>query len=186
MIAFATGGLLGDTFLNLIPHSFLGEPHPSGDLKVVVVEPRRNVLVGTAVFAGFAIFFALDKVSLSFCCDSRNLHLEPDPVSRSDGPLAQTMRYLSSLAGEDGEHSHGHSHSHAAPIESSAASTAVSKGDASGLKKRGGAEKSAVSVVPEEDKKEPGQSLKLGAYLNLCEREICPSGFENEAPVRLR
>lgn len=85
---FATGGLLGDTFLNLIPHSFLGEPHPSGDVHIVVVvssarsfsafsrtrdeafltlsqEPRRNVLIGCALFGGFALFFLIDKVR--FC-----------------------------------------------------------------------------------------------------------------------
>jgi zinc transporter 7 len=79
------------------------------------------------------------------------------------------MRYLSSLAGEDGEHSHGHSHSHSAPVASSATSTAVSNGDASTLKKRGnGSKKSSAAIVVEaEDKKDPGQSLKLGAYLNL-------------------
>ena len=82
------------------------------------------------------------------------------------------MRYLSSLAGEDGEHSHshGHSHSHAAPAESSSAtSTAVANGDASGLKKRSAGEKVAEVVDAVEEKVEPGQSLKLGAYLNLCE-----------------
>lgn len=65
MISFATGGLLGDVFLNLIPHSFLGEPSPEAGVGVVVVEPRRNIVIGSAIFAGFALFFLLDKVSLS-------------------------------------------------------------------------------------------------------------------------
>lgn len=44
MIAFATGGLLGDVFLHLVPHSFFGEGHEG--TRAVVVEEKRNILVG--------------------------------------------------------------------------------------------------------------------------------------------
>jgi solute carrier family 39 (zinc transporter), member 7 len=62
MIAFATGGLMGDTFINLIPHAFLGEPAVEGGIQLVVVDKGRNVVVGVALFAGFALFFLIDKV----------------------------------------------------------------------------------------------------------------------------
>lgn len=42
MIAFATGGLLGDVFLHLVPHSFFGEQHSGA----VVVEEKRNIVIG--------------------------------------------------------------------------------------------------------------------------------------------
>jgi hypothetical protein len=63
--AFATGGLLGDTFLNLIPHSFMGEPLPGSGINVMVVEPKRNIIISLALFGGFASFFLLDKVGSS-------------------------------------------------------------------------------------------------------------------------
>jgi zinc transporter 7 len=42
MIAFATGGLLGDVFLHLVPHSFFGEGHHGA----IVVEEKRNIVIG--------------------------------------------------------------------------------------------------------------------------------------------
>lgn len=42
MIAFATGGLLGDVFLHLVPHAFFGEQHSGA----VVVEEKRNIVIG--------------------------------------------------------------------------------------------------------------------------------------------
>ena len=44
MIAFATGGLLGDVFLHLVPHSFLGEGHDGQ--RAVVVEEKRSIVIG--------------------------------------------------------------------------------------------------------------------------------------------
>lgn len=87
MIAFATGGLLGDVCMHLIPHAFLGGEGAEAEhtVRVVVVEEKRCVLVGLAIFAGFFAFFALDK----------------------------TMRVLNAGAedGGHGHHHHGHSHS---------------------------------------------------------------------------
>jgi zinc transporter 7 len=45
MTAFATGGLLSDVFLHLVPHSFLGE-HQDEAVHFVMVEEKRNILVG--------------------------------------------------------------------------------------------------------------------------------------------
>ena len=46
MIAFATGGLLGDVFLHLVPHSFFGEHSGDHGLTAVVVEEKRNIIIG--------------------------------------------------------------------------------------------------------------------------------------------
>ncbi|KAH9994767.1 ZIP zinc transporter-domain-containing protein [Russula vinacea] len=45
MTAFATGGLLSDVFLHLVPHSFFGE-HQDGAVHFVMVEEKRHILVG--------------------------------------------------------------------------------------------------------------------------------------------
>ncbi|KAF8071777.1 ZIP-like iron-zinc transporter [Lyophyllum atratum] len=60
MTAFATGGLLSDVFLHLIPHAFMGEHQGSG-VHVVVVEEKRNILIGLGIFVGFAAFFFMEK-----------------------------------------------------------------------------------------------------------------------------
>ncbi|KAI9461568.1 ZIP-like iron-zinc transporter [Lactarius psammicola] len=60
MTAFATGGLLSDVFLHLVPHSFLGE-HQDEVVHFVMVEEKRNILVGLGIFAGFAAFFIMEK-----------------------------------------------------------------------------------------------------------------------------
>lgn len=94
------------------------------------------------------------------------------PVSPS---LWQTMRYLASLTGEDGQegHSHGHSPSHLAPASSAKSSALESTTAKKELRKRGGVAGSAESEVLVDDivgaVKEVNPSLRLGAYLNLCE-----------------
>ena len=45
MIAFATGGLLGDVFLHLVPHAFFGEGE-FGAGRSIEVEERRNIVIG--------------------------------------------------------------------------------------------------------------------------------------------
>ena len=40
-----TGGLLSDVFLHLVPHAFMGE-HQDGGVHFVMVEEKRNILVG--------------------------------------------------------------------------------------------------------------------------------------------
>ncbi|KAF8119688.1 ZIP-like iron-zinc transporter [Boletus edulis] len=82
MTAFATGGLLSDVFLHLVPHAFLGEHQDSG-AHFVMVEDKRNILIGLAIFIGFATFFIMEK----------------------------SLRVLGGDQGNEG-HSHGHSHSH--------------------------------------------------------------------------
>lgn len=60
MVAFAVGGLLGDTLFHLLPEIFLGEDVPQ-HVRFVLVEPNRNLLLGVAIMVGFVTFVAMDK-----------------------------------------------------------------------------------------------------------------------------
>ncbi|KIW00296.1 uncharacterized protein PV09_08186 [Verruconis gallopava] len=60
MVAFAVGGLLGDTLFHLLPEIFLGEEE-AGKVKFVMVEPNKNLLLGAAIMIGFMTFVAMDK-----------------------------------------------------------------------------------------------------------------------------
>ncbi|EAQ88243.1 hypothetical protein CHGG_04862 [Chaetomium globosum CBS 148.51] len=60
MVAFAVGGLLGDTLFHLLPEIFLGEDEPDR-VRLVLVEPNRNLLLGVAVLVGFLVFVGMDK-----------------------------------------------------------------------------------------------------------------------------
>ena len=60
MVAFAVGGLLGDTLFHLLPEIFLGEDSPE-NVRFVLVEPNRNLLLGVAIIVGFLTFVAMDK-----------------------------------------------------------------------------------------------------------------------------
>ena len=60
MVAFAVGGLLGDTLFHLLPEIFLGEDHLD-KVRFVMVEPNRNLLLGVGIMIGFVTFVAMDK-----------------------------------------------------------------------------------------------------------------------------
>ena len=60
MVAFAVGGLLGDTLFHLLPEIFLGEDAPD-HVRFVMVEPNKNILLGLAIMIGFLTFVAMDK-----------------------------------------------------------------------------------------------------------------------------
>lgn len=60
MVAFAVGGLLGDTIFHLLPEIFLGESSPE-HARFVLVEPNKNLLLGVAIMVGFVTFVAMDK-----------------------------------------------------------------------------------------------------------------------------
>lgn len=139
MTAFATGGLLSDVFLHLIPHAFMGESQAPG-VHFVVVEEKRNIIIGLAIFVGFASFFFMEK----------------------------TLRVLSE-GGDDQGHSHSHSHSHSIPAAASASGVESGSGEKNGLVKRGGGakgESTEAEAVVQSDKPTGGPS-KLSAYLNL-------------------
>lgn len=61
MVAFAVGGLLGDTFFHLLPEIFLGEDDSETKIRIVALEPNRNLLLGVFIFIGLATFMAMDK-----------------------------------------------------------------------------------------------------------------------------
>jgi zinc transporter 7 len=60
MVAFAVGGLMGDTLFHLLPEIFLGEDSPE-QVRFVMVEPNKNLLLGVAIMIGFMTFVAMDK-----------------------------------------------------------------------------------------------------------------------------
>ncbi|OCT53417.1 ZIP Zinc transporter [Cladophialophora carrionii] len=60
MVAFAVGGLLGDTLFHLLPEIFLGEDEHDR-VKFVIVEPNRNLLLGVGIIVGLVTFMAMDK-----------------------------------------------------------------------------------------------------------------------------
>ena len=60
MVAFAVGGLLGDTLFHLLPEIFLGEAE-ADHARFVLVQPNKNLLLGVAIIVGFMTFVAMDK-----------------------------------------------------------------------------------------------------------------------------
>ena len=60
MVAFAVGGLLGDTIFHLLPEIFLGETAPD-HARFVLVDTNKNLLLGVAIIIGFLTFTAMDK-----------------------------------------------------------------------------------------------------------------------------
>ena len=79
MVAFAVGGLLGDTLFHLLPEIFLGEEGEG--VRFVQVEGNKNLLLGIAIMIGFITFVAMDK----------------------------TVRIISGGAGHSHDHGHSHS-----------------------------------------------------------------------------
>ncbi|CDR44330.1 CYFA0S14e01926g1_1 [Cyberlindnera fabianii] len=61
LVSFAIGGLLGDVFLHLLPQTFLGEPVDHTKNSFVLVDERRNTILGLFIFIGFVAFFFIDK-----------------------------------------------------------------------------------------------------------------------------
>lgn len=51
---------MGDTLFHLLPEIFLGEDSPE-QVRFVMVEPNKNLLLGVAIMVGFMTFVAMDK-----------------------------------------------------------------------------------------------------------------------------
>ncbi|KAK8180883.1 ZIP zinc transporter-domain-containing protein [Phyllosticta citribraziliensis] len=137
MVAFAVGGLMGDTLFHLLPEIFLGEDEVD-KVKFVLVEPNKNLLLGVAIMVGFMTFVAMDK-ALRIATGGQDPH----------------------------DHSHGHNHSSEKKDEdSTATSSSVDKPDTSNVQSRKPTS-SAVQQAYPPPKEEPSTSVKLGGYLNL-------------------
>ena len=143
MVAFAVGGLLGDTLFHLLPEIFLGEDEPER-VRLVLVEPNRNLVLGLAILVGFMVFVAMDK----------------------------GLRIATGGAGHD--HSHGYAHAHERedevdPVGKTTGADATSNGESKSRKKKGKGKqaKSETTEVNHGAGKEVNPSVKLGGYLNL-------------------
>lgn len=137
MVAFAVGGLLGDTLFHLLPEIFLGEDEHD-KVKFVMVEPNKNLLLGVAIMVGFITFVAMDK-GLRIATGGQGGH----------------------------DHSHGHSHEKVdATAKTTAVETNGSK-DTLRARKAGANDNKSAVAVPTQIEKEINASVKLGGYLNL-------------------
>ncbi|KAI8713142.1 hypothetical protein NCS52_01257600 [Fusarium sp. LHS14.1] len=137
MVAFAVGGLLGDTLFHLLPEIFVGEDHDES-VKFVLVEPNRNLILGLGILVGFMTFVAMDK----------------------------GLRIATGGAGHDHSHGHGDAHSHSEDKAISTgvdATDSVIKSRKKGSEDKG----AVVSNAVENTEKEINPSVKLGGYLNL-------------------
>ncbi|KAI9884264.1 MAG: hypothetical protein M1823_003954 [Watsoniomyces obsoletus] len=84
MVAFAVGGLLGDTIFHLLPEIFLGEDAPE-HVRLVLVEPNRNLLLGVAILVGFVTFVAMDKrLRIATGGDGSHSHSHGNSIENED------------------------------------------------------------------------------------------------------
>lgn len=138
MVAFAVGGLLGDTLFHLLPEIFLGEV-PEGEVRAVLVEPNKNLLLGVAIMVGFVTFVAMDK----------------------------GLRIATGGAGHS--HDHGAEHSNGHVSDDKAATTQSSPGkttaDSALRQRKPDTQASTSAAALKEPKDNP--SVKLSAYLNI-------------------
>lgn len=138
MVAFAVGGLLGDTLFHLLPEIFVGEDGPDS-VRFVLVEPNRNLLLGAAILVGFLTFVAMDK----------------------------GLRIATGGAGHDHSHGHGHADAGSSESDA-AKSTSVEVQGSKGVKSRSKKEqKGAAGAIDSAPVKEVNASMKLGGLLNL-------------------
>lgn len=138
MVAFAVGGLLGDTLFHLLPEIFLGEAEPNL-ARFVMVEPNKNLLLGVAIMVGFVTFVAMDKA----------------------------LRIATGGAGHEHSHSHAVKVTEVSETSrSEGKSTSTSFPSATNeVKSRKGPSTDVQSV--KKSQPEPSTSIKLSAYLNL-------------------
>ncbi|KAI8148879.1 Zinc/iron permease [Fennellomyces sp. T-0311] len=112
LVSFAVGGLLGDVFLHLLPHAFLGD-----HADAVHVDEQKNVLIGMGIFGGLFFFFVMDKLMRVFNGGGGHDHghhhhdtkkNEDDAVAiKKDEPEGLRQRKKKSEEKED-EHDHQH------------------------------------------------------------------------------
>ncbi|KAK4089520.1 hypothetical protein Purlil1_6089 [Purpureocillium lilacinum] len=138
MVAFAVGGLLGDTLFHLLPEIFLGEDE-SERARFVLVEPNRNLVLGLGILVGFMTFVAMDK----------------------------GLRIATGGQGHDHDHGHGHAHGKKEDASVVKASGADTGNGLTKSRKKAGKETAGASSDALVEQKEVNPSVKLGGYLNL-------------------
>ncbi|KAH0843659.1 hypothetical protein AYO21_05445 [Fonsecaea monophora] len=140
MVAFAVGGLLGDTLFHLLPEIFLGEDEHD-QVKFVMVEPNRNLLLGVGIIVGLVTFMAMDKA----------LRI----ATGGDG-------------GHSHSHSHSHDEKHENATNGSATTTSAKKGKAADgdVRQRKG-QKDTKALTPVSSSSPQNPSVKLAGLLNL-------------------
>jgi zinc transporter 7 len=137
MVAFAVGGLLGDTLFHLLPEIFLGEEEHDS-VKFVMVEPNKNLLLGVAIMVGFITFVAMDK-GLRIATGGEGGH----------------------------DHSHGHSHEKVEAMAKTTGADTNNPKDTVRSRKSATNAKDTPAEKEKEKEKEINASVKLGGYLNL-------------------
>lgn len=137
MVAFAFGGLMGDTLFHLLPEIFVGEDSPE-HVTLVVADGNKNILLGIAIMVGFVSFVILDKAI--------RIASGGDEGGHSHG------------------HAHGKIEGGDKAAASAKASGSDKGAQTDGLRQRGGEKASTKSVVPVEQ--ETGPSSNRG-YLNI-------------------
>ncbi|KAH9897136.1 putative ZIP zinc transporter [Xylariomycetidae sp. FL2044] len=140
MVAFAVGGLMGDTLFHLLPEIFLGEDSHER-VRFVLVEPNRNLLLGVAIMVGFMTFVAMDK----------------------------GLRIATGGSAHDHGHSHSHDDKALATSTSIAELTNGTVKDRGKKSNSSNSKDIATSdnVGQTKEEKDVSPSVKLGGYLNL-------------------
>ncbi|PWY69314.1 ZIP zinc transporter [Aspergillus eucalypticola CBS 122712] len=140
MVAFAVGGLLGDTIFHLLPEIFLGEDSPD-HVRFVMVEPNRNLLLGLGIMVGFFTFVAMDK----------------------------TLRIATGGAGHDHSHAHANNDDHKPTGTTTGASPQPSTSLKQRKPASNSTTTPQLTEEDNDDndEKEINPSVKLGGYLNL-------------------
>lgn len=137
MVAFAVGGLLGDTLFHLLPEIFLGEV-AEGEVRFVMIEPNRNLLLGVGIMVGFLTFVAMDK----------------------------GLRIATGGEGHTHEHGHSHSHEEDSTAVSTGSSAGSPNGDLKRRKAAEPALDKPLPTPPT-NTSETSTSIKLSSYLNI-------------------
>jgi zinc transporter 7 len=133
-----SGGLLGDVFLHLLPHAFLGEHNEASGPAHVEYDEHKNVLVGLGIFAGLFFFFIMDKM----------------------------MRVFAGGSGHD--HSHSHAHKKDDDVHAHSNDVDIPDPSQLRVRNREQNEEKPTSAEKNVTKKSPADSgIKLSAYLNL-------------------
>ncbi|KAH8692613.1 ZIP zinc transporter [Talaromyces proteolyticus] len=137
MVAFAVGGLLGDTLFHLLPEIFLGEDSPE-HARFVLVDNNKNLLLGLGIMVGFVTFVAMDKI-LRIATGGEGGH----------------------------DHGHSHSHSAQESATTTSSKSGDKDGELRKRKNNPTASSKATDKREDTDDKEINTSVKLGGYLNL-------------------